>query len=98
MRISDWSSDVCSSDLRDDIVVERARRDRLLGLLRKQRPCGIDTVAARDRGACLAVLAGREGAARDAVDEHLHPPRVVARGEPPELGRGSCRESGWQEG
>src|SRR3546814_9573967 len=83
MRISDWSSDVCSSDLlddldlghrraqiivepvlvgeglfvreqhafvgdRDDIVVERARRDRLLGLLRKQRPCGIDTVARSD--------------------------------------------------
>src|SRR3546814_8949370 len=111
MRISDWSSDVCSSDLlddldlghrraqiivepvlvgeglfvreqhafvgdRDDIVVERARRDRLLGLLRKQRPSGIDTVAARERGACLAVLAGREGAA------------------PGEIGRASCRERG----
>src|SRR3546814_1278304 len=32
MRISDWSSDVCSSDLLDFAVIRLAKRDRLLVL------------------------------------------------------------------
>src|SRR3546814_5542028 len=31
MRISDWSSDVCSSDLAEDVERDRFRRHRVLG-------------------------------------------------------------------
>ena len=57
---------------RDDVVVERARRDRLLGLRGEDRAPGIEAVAPRDRFRRFDMLAGRKGAARDPVDEDLN--------------------------
>src|SRR3546814_12426198 len=55
MRISDWSSDVCSSDLlcRSWLLTEDHRRVRP-GVLHP----GIEAMAADERGACALELAG----------------------------------------
>src|SRR3546814_17189780 len=44
MRISDWSSDVCSSDLRDRVFVDQALRRQVCATL--QRPCPMRTIDA----------------------------------------------------
>src|SRR3546814_6012831 len=46
MRISDWSSDVCSSDLRIEAVVDVALNGlhHVLKLLRGRPPLGVDVV------------------------------------------------------
>src|SRR3546814_10589221 len=48
MRISDWSSDVCSSDLPDQVVTERSR-------------FGEDEVRPEDRAAARDVAVDRDG-------------------------------------
>src|SRR3546814_14679879 len=100
MRISDWSSDVCSSDLAFEVEVAR---NRVLA--------GLDVAADRVAGAgCLAQLLGRHGAERiveRGLDRQLRRVvellalgreeldaivvmRVVRGGD--EIGRASCGE------
>src|SRR3546814_11129311 len=95
MRISDWSSDVCSSDLRigDD--------DR--------RPCGKDALHlgyridiqrnAFDREAQMIRkrVSGRDAAAGQMVEDRQSAMDVQATaveigGDKPQIGRASCRE------
>src|SRR3546814_13025389 len=55
MRISDWSSDVCSSDLDGPIrVARKERRDLVFALGAFERAGGIDQCAARFDPACRA--------------------------------------------
>src|SRR3546814_3924717 len=81
MRISDWSSDVCSSDL-----VARDRRDRRT---RVRRPDCVERFRPRrlDKLAVLADIGAVKAAADQAVDMVA---RLVAR--PFQIGRASCRE------
>src|SRR3546814_8449263 len=63
MRISDWSSDVCSSDLDMRSQSQRNRRDFVTGISfdsAQERPCFL---AGRDRGVVL-YLGCRERAAQ----------------------------------
>src|SRR3546814_2692252 len=90
MRISDWSSDVCSSDLRQAAVDPRAA----LG-----DPCGLLAIGAEpvfghvhDLGPRLRVLKLRDV---DVLGADAHPtrtfrPRPLDRSPDPQ-GRGSCR-------
>src|SRR3546814_4767717 len=83
MRISDWSSDVCSSDLTigSDLV-------RRLGAL------DLGALRAMD-GETLTVAATKAGfAPQGTIDGHVLPRQVIDtfdRGEQ-EIGRASCRE------
>src|SRR3546814_14636673 len=99
MRISDWSSDVCSSDLADIGLrpLDRRRDDMVAGLERQ----------------AVADQAGRHG--RPGVDDDVPEPVALARREredglkPPvarliqrgargrEVGWAVCKERGWQE-
>src|SRR3546814_5415632 len=92
MRISDWSSDVCSSDLGD--------RPRRRGTDRRSRAAGIH----RDMTA-TGVLERQTGAAIGrpvallAELTHRCPLRCPYCSNPLELaqiGRASCRARGWQ--
>src|SRR3546814_8139303 len=94
MRISDWSSDVCSSDLgeRLPVVVEvgvvDGRLERAAGdALQAGAAEPLEEVAFAHAGARLVVGDARVDLTRGApeVREHLHP----AAGE---IGRASCRE------
>src|SRR3546814_2305408 len=94
MRISDWSSDVCSSDLRsaDPEVIAPANSDALLPedvqpQQRRQRSDRRDLrpeVAADDIGIDHRLM-------RRAGD-----PRRIDRQRADEIGRASCRERGCQ--
>src|SRR3546814_16519811 len=81
MRISDWSSDVCSSDLR---TPRRARVSRV--------PAGRDRRRAAAGGTGLAALARRPPAARGAApvrrDEGRRPARAAAVARHPRRGGG----------
>src|SRR3546814_20990602 len=81
MRISDWSSDVCSSDLRhaaEDVLVVHERQIRggvilFRGTLRVDTPRALETLLAR-----FAPLG--------------YTPFVRAESDGVEIGRASCRE------
>src|SRR3546814_4769526 len=79
MRISDWSSDVCSSDLRrvDDILEVRARFQQLA---RNREEIAVLEIAQHD--AVVAVV--EDEALADGVDRLLE---LLAK-----IGRASCRE------
>src|SRR3546814_19701718 len=94
MRISDWSSDVCSSDLVALILwrgrIERHRLahrgDRVLALAERLIAVGQAVIAVG-----LARISAREEAEhRDGVRRALVPYQTVA--EQVEIGRASCRE------
>src|SRR3546814_11076593 len=80
MRISDWSSDVCSSDLLD------RRTQQAIGILRGRRGADLDPRRVREPGfQIVAMLAARTEAetrhgANDDRDARL------------QIGRASCRE------
>src|SRR3546814_15550860 len=93
MRISDWSSDVCSSDLRhlDRQLVAHAldggREDELLGggapwLALAQRRAGAERKHEKNRGR----------GARDAPRQGLRRWRDAGDSNRWKLGRASCRE------
>src|SRR3546814_17093252 len=96
MRISDWSSDVCSSDLRRAV---RAGR-------RRAQPLGLGK-STRARGARARAGAGqRRRAVRRRRRRHV-PGATAGRGGAPathnaagsetrEIGRAAGRERGWQ--
>src|SRR3546814_15934764 len=92
MRISDWSSDVCSSDLAADVSVVLDRRaDLPFGLYRRAvgGVCrGADGVEHRYFLLELAQAAGEHPLRGNVVEAQ------EARGHVPslELGRASCRE------
>src|SRR3546814_14212512 len=97
MRISDWSSDVCSSDLRiagDDperIAATAQCRDRSDG-------AGTQRVLERE-GLRQSAIAGEHGAA--ATPRCRFSKRPLAHTEPPdiladEIARASCRERVYQ--
>ncbi len=79
---------------RDDIVVERPGADRRRRLLDEQGAGGIEAVAARDRLARGAGLAGGKAAAVDAVDEDFDSRRIVARGDAHMVRRTFVAEAG----
>src|SRR3546814_3095914 len=93
MRISDWSSDVCSSDLRVLIPVQPSPYDlwasvEMVALIREAqvfRPA-LRAAFVINRRVSTTVI-GRE--ARQALTEQ---PLPALRSE--EIGRASCRESG----
>src|SRR3546814_3582438 len=82
MRISDWSSDVCSSDLRE---VHHRQQDDAAADLRRLQAAG--EIEDRDRPLVLVavIAAGEEGSGAVAVPDHgdgnedRAPGRVVAR-------------------
>ena len=71
----------------DDIVVERARGDRDVGLADEQRAVGVKAVQTGDRLRRLARLSGGKGATRLAIDEQFEPRRIMARGQAHVIGR-----------
>src|SRR3546814_10091760 len=87
MRISDWSSDVCSSDLR-----LRDPPDHPAGIVRHQRAAVFGDLDVGGAAACgLAILAeklvekgDRQGALGLAIGADLHEHHAI--------GRASCRE------
>src|SRR3546814_16894138 len=103
MRISDWSSDVCSSDLADRIGARDAIEIGRTGveIVRFGAPAQnpVDTIERAQRGrnalgvGRLAVVDIND--ARHLADP-LHPVRKAGEGFEPaiEIGRASCRERG----
>src|SRR3546814_17291051 len=108
MRISDWSSDVCSSDLSTSIASVDVRPGDALGTsmclaLRAAAPC---------KSAILPICRPRRGTHQITSLRHIRKTPlagrlayVAERGgfEPPkrgfdETGRASCRERGVQDG
>src|SRR3546814_15968908 len=99
MRISDWSSDVCSSDLRD-LFRERAQRAR-----HRWRPVSL-AVSFRSTEAVLqcvdavfAAPAAQDGVLFGEAEIRHRAKRVGEAGlvemwppSPPEIGRAQCRE------
>src|SRR3546814_20898083 len=65
MRISDWSSDVCSSDLFDNVLIGAAGADRLTG------GAGIDTADYSASGAAVSAVLGGTGSGGDAQGDVL---------------------------
>src|SRR3546814_18559127 len=91
MRISDWSSDVCSSDLNVVIrkVVRRRRRRLALGRLRLPLRRGI--LARTRRALTAATTATTAATAFTTATEHLH---LVGRSEERRVGKecvSTCR-------
>src|SRR3546814_11044075 len=91
MRISDWSSDVCSSDLRK---VHRLGIDELQtpdGVVHAHPEAGEEQVRDRSRPACLVVLEVYEGGVRDLMSLIV---LLVARSEERRVGQecvSTCR-------
>src|SRR3546814_20611128 len=89
MRISDWSSDVCSSDLRADVVRAAVLVLQVVGVL--------PHVQAQDRGVARAdALHERAVQVGAALDRELaglvHAKPRPAAAEAGKIGRASCRE------
>src|SRR3546814_17834685 len=94
MRISDWSSDVCSSDLREHRGAELTRQRRAVGqllvaldlrALHADRRLAVDPLAAIERLAELRNLRGVEDGGN--VQQH-----GCLRVRQKQNGRASCRE------
>src|SRR3546814_14599714 len=111
MRISDWSSDVCSSDLEDARQVEIAvgsdpaeavvidRADRGGGKAQQE---AVESEVVKQPPQLRRRLVGIGAAEVGATAEVLERASVVqraaalAQADPPEVGRASCRERVWQ--
>src|SRR3546814_17024843 len=94
MRISDWSSDVCSSDLRRlDQIEPGALTDALRGIIGWEAMQAIDRLAPvrfnAPAGSSHAIDYGAEGGPR--VELRVQALFGIA-GQPTEIGRASCRE------
>src|SRR3546814_9594779 len=88
MRISDWSSDVCSSDLLDQHRVHAGD----FGRGAERAVVHVASGASGD----LRYLARRQGAWRAAVELAQRRKGDVAHVHVEEIGRASCRERGCQ--
>src|SRR3546814_18518310 len=103
MRISDWSSDVCSSDLDPPLrLVVLAELDAAIDLADDRvflRPAGLKQL--RDTRQTAGDVAGLRGLARDTrqhvagrdLDPILDRQDGVDRHEVAQIGRETCRES-----
>src|SRR3546814_16765403 len=94
MRISDWSSDVCSSDLHETVVDPPPDAEAAVG--EGQRRADPDRRRV-DRGDIRQI--GTEGRVADRRVEPVA--RIAGIAERPraaEIGRAACRERGWQYG
>src|SRR3546814_19321212 len=91
MRISDWSSDVCSSDLADGLRIHFTEQCRELAGFEVDR-CGIGPHAEHTENIIRIrhAVAVEDFAAIDAVHPLAKPRRHG------EIGRASCRERGGQ--
>src|SRR3546814_13190360 len=81
MRISDWSSDVCSSDLRDDVLRQIARD---IG----RRAIDLGRILTRKRAAAV------RGGAAIGIDDDLAPGDAGVRSEERRVGKecvSTCR-------
>src|SRR3546814_18162338 len=97
MRISDWSSDVCSSDLADrldKIEIGDRRAHRAFGDF-ADRPFGIGELEEEKLG-----IAHRPADLIGEVDDDLvaRQPEILVGGVRREFGRASCREKVCQYG
>src|SRR3546814_9731559 len=97
MRISDWSSDVCSSDLLDAIdrcgrdEIEVGRRATLGGARPSLKICGAVTPLSVHQDQCVVrVEAAKRGAQRKLGRIGAKASRAERRDE--QNGRASCRE------
>src|SRR3546814_8215104 len=98
MRISDWSSDVCSSDLRMALRIEESEDDG-------RRLKGIFARVANAKGQVLSISA-REGAflatsdSPDTIILRLSDGTIVQdtgdKSPRVQIGRAACRERMWQ--
>src|SRR3546814_10365173 len=77
MRISDWSSDVCSSDLRTELSIEDVMESPMLwpGVMTRLMACPPTC------GAAAAIIMSKEFARKHGLDTRVR-----------EIGRASCRE------
>src|SRR3546814_18918411 len=108
MRISDWSSDVCSSDLALGHGREEQPSYGEVGPMAKEKfartkpHCNVGTIDHVDHGkttltaAITKVLAGPGGATFSAYDQTHKAPDEKARGLTTFIGRASCRTCGCQ--
>src|SRR3546814_3905553 len=80
MRISDWSSDVCSSDLGQQFLHLGVGAIDILGIARQRRPAERPDTAAEER----ADIGGNEAGEIEGVVHAF------------EIGRAMCRERVWQ--
>src|SRR3546814_11036332 len=92
MRISDWSSDVCSSDL---ALRDRARQG-LDAVGRLELPRLVRKIIHGDRNAVARCGKALQAACRRCrkYGARFRPGRAIVH----EIGRGSCRERGCQYG
>src|SRR3546814_20675195 len=86
MRISDWSSDVCSSDLRPPAVDRRADAEHDLDAVYRTHRTSLFHFLRRKAGPAEAPDLGQEGFARAAGSEPSH------RRVNPENGRAAWRD------
>src|SRR3546814_6098349 len=92
MRISDWSSDVCSSDLIPAGRFPRIAPNEIAGMSRRQRmgTLGIERMADQLGFKTLPAPGNRlDGTDRNA---HLLDRAVICKHRRHKLGRASCRE------
>src|SRR3546814_17774177 len=101
MRISDWSSDVCSSDLSHPVTTTRIAEAKTRAAKMENRDAGFTPAfTAIDNPLLPASIkintapAGSDAVQFGWVREHL---RVLSAHTPTELGRASCRERVWQD-
>src|SRR3546814_16553233 len=100
MRISDWSSDVCSSDLLLDLVAAEHRLFQLLRGIEYQRAAGMRAAAATENHGFGQFLCARQFL-RHVAESLVETGDVLIRGlgvvelELAQIGRASCREIGW---
>src|SRR3546814_12765005 len=93
MRISDWSSDVCSSDLFNGIIKHGAK---LLFAYGEATVPKVTLITRKAYGGAYDVMSsknlrGRRGTCNDRTAPCRHRRRVRARGRRSEIGRASCR-------
>src|SRR3546814_16643883 len=86
MRISDWSSDVCSSDLAAVEGGEALPQRDLQFLFEIAPQARIGLIAARETGERTA----------EAADRFRKKPLLIPVGHAGQIGRASGRERGWQ--
>src|SRR3546814_13977586 len=104
MRISDWSSDVCSSDLtqRISLGMKQLEADPWDGVEAKY-PVGTKFTGRvtniTDYGAFVELEPGIEGLVHVSemswTKKNVHPGKIVSTSQ--EIGREACRERVWQD-
>src|SRR3546814_16672360 len=103
MRISDWSSAVCSSDLPNPLIIRLQPEENIRLLIMAKQP-GLDRegVELREVGLNVSLDAAFAKTRRRIAYERLildlleGDPTLFVRADEVEIGRASCRERGCQ--